>query len=138
MSGNCEEIHLDKLSKKYNVSNFNLYLIEGLAIKTLSKTARYRLKMSRDNIDFVMSCIVRGYTTYNPNLSSLRTYLILKAKLAIKTLLSKKNKQHMNILSLDKEFDSGYSRKDLIAERADFKSVLDYKDPIDYIESAKV
>jgi RNA polymerase sigma factor (sigma-70 family) len=93
------------------IEQFSLGIAEKIAVQTIARQTRGRLKLCRDNIDFVMDYIVRGYTLFNPNRGTkLQTYLISRARYAIKNLFRKKRKQQrkfVKVFSLDKPLVSG-------------------------------
>jgi DNA-directed RNA polymerase specialized sigma subunit len=88
-----------------------LGLAEKIAVKTLAKKARGKLKLCRDNIDFVINYIVRGYTYFDANRGTkLESYLIGRARYAVQNLFRKKRKQNRKFVktySIDKQLVSG-------------------------------
>jgi RNA polymerase sigma factor (sigma-70 family) len=112
---------MEKFSPNINGQPFTLRLAEKMAFISLHKFGRRKLKPCRDTIDYIMSSIVRGYTIFDPTRSSLKTYLINRARFAIKRLLTqKKRKKKMpKILSLDKNLvsDGNFTQHHLLGDK---------------------
>jgi DNA-directed RNA polymerase specialized sigma subunit len=136
-------MYSEKIFKKITKNNFNLRIAERIAVVTMLKQTKGQIKLCRDNVDYVTSYIVRGSTTFDETRGTkFFSYLLTKAKYAIKHLISKKQKKsRMRILSLDKTLGLQGGRdicgKDLIS---DTKSTPELKtlvnEIIEYIKTA--
>lgn len=76
---------------------------EKLAINTIIKRGKKYVKLSQDNIDYVMSAILKGYTKFNPSKGmNLESYLISRARYAVLNILCGRMDNKYSTLSLDK------------------------------------
>lgn len=130
---------MGKFCHEINQSHLTQNLTERLAIVTLRRNAGGKLKICRDNVDYVMYHIIKGYTKFDPNRgSSLSNYLITCAKFAVKSLLFKKrNKGNMRFISLDNNLtDSNFSVKStVVGSQSQAENIALYNEIISYIET---
>lgn len=114
---------------------------ELISIISIRKFAKNKIKLSVDNVDFVMSYVVRGFTTFNPNKGTrLKSYLISKARFAIRHLITKSMlKRKVKTLSLDKELGESnrFCKKHTLSSSGlNFEDSIFAREIFEYVQSS--
>lgn len=130
---------MGKFCDQITESHFTQQLAERLAIVTLKRQARGKLKICRDNVDYVIYQIIKGYTKYDASRgTTLRNYLVSRAKFAVKSLFTmKQKKKNVRFVSLDKDLTTGdFTLKDLVTgSNSHAEGIALYNEIISYIET---
>jgi RNA polymerase sigma factor (sigma-70 family) len=98
------------VSQKDVKSSISLKIIEKIAINTIIKQGKGKIKLSRDNIDYVMERVLSGYTRFDPNKGmKLKSFLINNAIYAVKNIFNGRLKDK-KLLSLDNPLNGDLGR----------------------------